>query len=68
MDASVVEVDEISLDLELFSEVLLKLLVKVGDHGTGGVLLVDLVPKASSAHHCQPQINITFLQVCQVEE
>ena len=54
VDAGVVEVDKVSLDLELFSEVVLKLLVQVCDHGTGGVLLVDLVSKASSAHHRQP--------------
>ena len=68
VDASVVEVDEISLDFELLGEVLLKLLVEVGDHGTGRVLLVDLVSKASSAHHSQPQIDITLLQVCWGEE
>ena len=61
MDSCVVAADQISLDFELLCEVLLKLLVEIGDNGTGGVLLVDLVSKPSSAHHRQPQVHIALL-------
>lgn len=51
VDACVVEMDEVSPDLQLLCQVLLKLLVDVCHHSIGGVLLVDLVAKASSAHN-----------------
>ena len=62
VDTSVVEVDQVSLDLQLFGEVLLKLLVQVGDDGIGRVLLVDLITIPSSADHRQPQVDVTLLQ------
>lgn len=62
MDAGVVEVDEVSLDLELLCEVLLKLLVQVCHHGLGRVLLIDLVSKSRRAHYCQPQVHIALLK------
>ena len=64
MYTSIVEGDQVSLDLELLREVGLKLLVDVLDNGATAVLLVDLVSKPSSAHNCQTQLHIALLQVC----
>ena len=62
VDAGVVEGDQIPLDFEFLCEVPLKLLVQVGHHCLGGVLLVDLVSETSSAHNSQPQIHIALIQ------
>ena len=53
MYTSIVEGDQVSLDLELLCEVGLELLVDVLDNGAAAVLLVDLVAKTSCAHHCE---------------
>jgi len=63
MDTGVMEIDEISLDLQLLSEIGLKLPVKVIYDGLAAVVLVELVSKTSSAHHGQPQTNIALLQI-----
>lgn len=63
MYSSVVEGDQISLDLELLREVSLKLLVDVLDDGPATILLVDLVTKPCCAHHRQAQLHVALLQV-----
>lgn len=62
MYTSIVEGNQVSLDLEFFSQVGLKLLVDIFNDGATAVLLVNLVSKSSCAHHCQSQLHITLLQ------
>ena len=63
MDTGVVEVDQVSLDLQLLLEVRLKLPVDVVHDGRAAVLLVDLVTKAGRAHHGQTQLHVALLEV-----
>ena len=67
MYTSIVEGDQVSLDLELLSEVGLKLLVDVVYDGVATVLLIDLVPKPGCAHYCQSQPHVALLKVYQKE-
>ena len=53
MDTGIVEVDQVSLDLQLLLQVRLKLPVDVVHNGRAAVLFVDLVTKAGRAHHGQ---------------
>lgn len=63
MYSSIMEGDQVSLDLELLSEVVLELLVDVLHNGAAAVLLVNLVAKPCRAHHCQPQLHIALFQI-----
>jgi len=64
VDASVVESDQLSLDLQLLLEVGLELLIDVFQNGLAAVLLVDLVAIAGRAHNSQSQLHVALLQLC----
>ena len=64
VDASIVVGDKLSLDLQLFLDIGLELLVDVIQDGLAAVLLVDLVAVARRAHDSEAQLHIALLKAC----
>lgn len=64
MDASIMAVYQVPLDLQLLCQIVLKLFVDVFYDGLAAVFLVDLVPITSCTDYSQSELHVALLQVC----
>ncbi len=62
MYAGIMEVHQVSLNLQLLCQVSLKLGIEIVHDGTAAILLVDLVSIPCRADHRKAKLDITFLQ------